>query len=277
MLYTTTEPCPFCIGALYMSGARGLRCASRDAWAGSVDLLGATPYMRRKAISVCGPESLELEEVVVALRTANHLRRDADRAQPLLDPRNLPCGCGRWRGAVPERRPGTAGGGGGTRGGRGGRDRRTGSGVRACGNGVTVAGALACRDALVATTEFMNAAQILARYGADGVRDLAGGGWLHLRPGATTDDTAVALCVAEGIVEAVGERFVRWHDFPPTGRRGHGCPRHPRIVPSADKTEHAGPPSPPQPVPRGPPAGPAATRAARAPSRTARPSPGAAG
>ena len=94
VLYTTTEPCPFCIGALYMSGVRGLRYASRDAWAGSVDLLGATPYMRRKAISVCGPESPELEEVLVALRTANHLRLSADRAQPSLELTRAICPAG---------------------------------------------------------------------------------------------------------------------------------------------------------------------------------------
>ena len=86
---------------------------------------------------------------------------------------------------------------------------------------------LACGDALGATTEFMSAAEIRDRYGPDGVHDLVGGGWLHLPPGATTDDTAMALCVAEGIaaagrdaplpaiVDAVGERFVRWYESRP--------------------------------------------------------------
>ena len=86
---------------------------------------------------------------------------------------------------------------------------------------------LACGDALGATTEFACAAEIRDRYGPDGVRDLVGGGWLRLPPGGTTDDTAMALCVAEGIaaagrdaplpaiVDAVGERFVRWYDSRP--------------------------------------------------------------
>jgi tRNA(Arg) A34 adenosine deaminase TadA len=51
-LYTTMEPCPLCLGAFYMSGVRQLRYASRDPYAGSTDLLGATPYLRRKPVRV---------------------------------------------------------------------------------------------------------------------------------------------------------------------------------------------------------------------------------
>lgn len=39
VLYTTTEPCPMCLGTFYMSGFRTLHFASRDPYAGSVDLL----------------------------------------------------------------------------------------------------------------------------------------------------------------------------------------------------------------------------------------------
>jgi tRNA(adenine34) deaminase len=66
-LYTTTEPCPLCLGAFYMSGVRNLRYASRDPWAGSTNLLGTTPYLSRKAIQVTGPEDPRLEAVIVAL------------------------------------------------------------------------------------------------------------------------------------------------------------------------------------------------------------------
>ena len=52
IVYTTTEPCPLCMGALYMSGVRGLRFTSRDPWAGSANLLGTT--------QVCGPERVDL-------------------------------------------------------------------------------------------------------------------------------------------------------------------------------------------------------------------------
>jgi tRNA(Arg) A34 adenosine deaminase TadA len=66
-LYTTTEPCPLCLGAFYMSGIRTLHYACRDPWAGSTNLLGTTPYLSRKAIHVTGPEDPRLEAVIVAL------------------------------------------------------------------------------------------------------------------------------------------------------------------------------------------------------------------
>lgn len=65
-LYTTTEPCPLCLGAFYMSGMRNLHYASRDPWAGSVNLLGTTPYLSRKPICVTPPGDLLLEAVIVA-------------------------------------------------------------------------------------------------------------------------------------------------------------------------------------------------------------------
>ncbi|MEZ0396429.1 MAG: nucleoside deaminase [Anaerolineales bacterium] len=65
-LYTTTEPCPMCMGTFYMSGVRRLAYAARDPYAGSVDLLGANWYMSRKPIKVSGPDPL-LERIVTAL------------------------------------------------------------------------------------------------------------------------------------------------------------------------------------------------------------------
>jgi len=65
-LYTTTEPCPMCMGAFYMSGMRTLCYAARDPYAGSVNLLGTTWYLSQKPIKVFGPEA-RLETIVVAL------------------------------------------------------------------------------------------------------------------------------------------------------------------------------------------------------------------
>ncbi len=65
-LYTTTEPCPMCMGTFYMSGLRTLCYAARDPYAGSADLLGANWYMSRKRIQVSGPEP-RLETVITAL------------------------------------------------------------------------------------------------------------------------------------------------------------------------------------------------------------------
>lgn len=72
-LYTTMEPCPLCLGAFYMSGLRQLHYAARDSYAGSVNLLGATPYLSRKPITVTGPHAA-LEPLSVALLIERTLR-----------------------------------------------------------------------------------------------------------------------------------------------------------------------------------------------------------
>ena len=66
VLYTTTEPCPMCMGMFYMSGLRTLHYAARDPFAGSVNMLGTTWYLSRKPIKVSGPDT-RLEAIVVAL------------------------------------------------------------------------------------------------------------------------------------------------------------------------------------------------------------------
>jgi tRNA(adenine34) deaminase len=73
ILYTTTEPCPMCMGTFYMSGLRTLHFASRDPYAGSVNLLGKTWYLSRKPIKVTGPDPL-LEPIVVALFVEQDVR-----------------------------------------------------------------------------------------------------------------------------------------------------------------------------------------------------------
>ncbi len=74
---------------------------------------------------------------------------------------------------------------------------------------------LALGDALGATLEFMTPAEIRSAHGVH--RELAGGGWLHLRAGQVTDDTEMSLCVARAIdasggwdARAVAERFSAW-------------------------------------------------------------------
>jgi tRNA(adenine34) deaminase len=65
-LYTTTEPCPMCMGTFYMSGVRSLHFAARDPFAGSSNMLGTTWYLSQKPIQVSGPE-LSLESTIVSL------------------------------------------------------------------------------------------------------------------------------------------------------------------------------------------------------------------
>ena len=72
-LFTTTEPCPKCMGAFYMSGVRSLHFAARDPFGGSVNMLGTTWYLSRKPIKVSGPDPV-LESAVVSLFVEQELR-----------------------------------------------------------------------------------------------------------------------------------------------------------------------------------------------------------
>jgi tRNA(Arg) A34 adenosine deaminase TadA len=85
ILYTSCEPCPLCLGALYMSGLRELRYASRDPFAGSVNLLGTTPYLSRKPIRVFGPERADLETILGGLHTEFVLRDSGESYRHVLD------------------------------------------------------------------------------------------------------------------------------------------------------------------------------------------------
>jgi len=67
-LYTSMEPCPLCMGAIYMMGIRQVFYAARDAYAGSSNLLGATPYLSKKDIRMSGPLDREVEDVLTALQ-----------------------------------------------------------------------------------------------------------------------------------------------------------------------------------------------------------------
>lgn len=79
---------------------------------------------------------------------------------------------------------------------------------------------VACGDALGGTLEFMPAAEIKSKYGY--LTDIIGGGVWNLAPGEVTDDTAMTIAVAEGIlenpenpIEAIGKNFINWNDSNP--------------------------------------------------------------
>lgn len=90
---------------------------------------------------------------------------------------------------------------------------------------------LAYGDALGAPTEFLTVADIQARYGGDGPRDLEGD------PARVTDDTQMALAVGWALHEADGptpellepllrKRFIDWSLSPENNRApGHTCLR----------------------------------------------------
>ncbi len=95
VLYTTMEPCPLCMGAIYMSSIRTLRFASRDPYAGSTNLLGATWYLSRKPVQAFGPDNPALEIILMAISLEFELfmRREAFSQNALVK---------RWREVVPK-------------------------------------------------------------------------------------------------------------------------------------------------------------------------------
>ncbi len=71
---------------------------------------------------------------------------------------------------------------------------------------------LAAGDALGTTLEFMRPGSFTP------INDIVGGGPFDLAPGEWTDDTSMALCLAESLIEKAGfdsidqlERYVRWY------------------------------------------------------------------
>ena len=67
-LYVNIEPCPLCMGAIYMSDLNKLEYAAKDRYGGSTNLLGTTPYLSRKQTEVRGPhEGLELLSIFIVV------------------------------------------------------------------------------------------------------------------------------------------------------------------------------------------------------------------
>jgi tRNA(adenine34) deaminase len=73
-LYTTTEPCPLCVGAVPMADVGGVRYAAREPWGGSAAMFEAVPYLKRSNVTVVGPEDGLLENILVALLIECFLR-----------------------------------------------------------------------------------------------------------------------------------------------------------------------------------------------------------
>ena len=70
---------------------------------------------------------------------------------------------------------------------------------------------LACGDAVGTSVEFQ------PRGSFESVTDMKGGGPFHLKAGQWTDDTSMALCLAESLIECNGfdafdqmQRYCRW-------------------------------------------------------------------
>ena len=74
-IYTLVEPCPLCLGAIYMSGVRKIYYASADAYAGSTNLLGKTWYLAYKPVQAFGPQEGALRLLACALHVEHNLGR----------------------------------------------------------------------------------------------------------------------------------------------------------------------------------------------------------
>lgn len=79
---------------------------------------------------------------------------------------------------------------------------------------------VAIGDALGGTTEFLKEAEVKRQYGT--VTEIIGGGYWDLQPGDTTDDTAMTIAVAKGIIASpddpiheIGEQFIQWKNTDP--------------------------------------------------------------
>jgi tRNA(adenine34) deaminase len=84
-LYTTTEPCPLCVGALRMSDVGGVRYAAREPWGGSAAMFETVPYLKRGNVRVTGPEDGALEDILVALLIERFLRLKPEVLGRFLD------------------------------------------------------------------------------------------------------------------------------------------------------------------------------------------------
>jgi tRNA(adenine34) deaminase len=78
-LYSTTEPCPLCVGAICMAGVRTVKYAACDPTAGGIDILEATSFLRSRKITTIDPEWEEFEAVLVALRVEHRFRMGKGR------------------------------------------------------------------------------------------------------------------------------------------------------------------------------------------------------
>lgn len=79
-LYTTTEPCPMCLGAIRMSRMKECHYASHDPIAGSAPFMEASPFMREANIKIVPPNNPILEDFLEAIFIEHLLHANAKQA-----------------------------------------------------------------------------------------------------------------------------------------------------------------------------------------------------
>lgn len=75
---STLEPCPLCLGAIYMSTVGHLVYLGADPYGGAVGRVQETPHTARSRMSVSGPAAGGLGFLASALHVAFYLKRNPD-------------------------------------------------------------------------------------------------------------------------------------------------------------------------------------------------------
>jgi tRNA(adenine34) deaminase len=89
-LYTTTEPCILCFGAVVMGNIRHLKFAARDGYAGAAEYREHSEYVKSKKIRIEGPFK-PLEAVQIALHTYYELDKASKNHEHILSQMAADC------------------------------------------------------------------------------------------------------------------------------------------------------------------------------------------
>ena len=89
-LFTTTEPCILCFGAIVMGNIRHFKFAAQDRYGGATELNDRSDYVKSKNIKIEGPFE-QLEAVQIALSTYYELELKIPNYEHLLNQMALIC------------------------------------------------------------------------------------------------------------------------------------------------------------------------------------------
>ncbi len=89
-LYSTTEPCLLCFGAIVMGNIRHFKYAARDRYAGAAHCHEHNAYVRSKKIKIEGPHA-ELAAVQTALATYYELEKNLPNQQQIIAQMAIDC------------------------------------------------------------------------------------------------------------------------------------------------------------------------------------------
>jgi len=83
-MYTTTEPCPMCMGSIVMSDLRKVRIAMADPWAGAVKICENLPYIASKGIDISFVGGV-VEKLVIVLAAYRELELSKGKINPVAE------------------------------------------------------------------------------------------------------------------------------------------------------------------------------------------------